>query len=344
MYSTCIFCHSPLGANEAIEFFPVGRRLAFDAAKGRLWAVCRKCERWNLTPIEERWEAIEQCERSFRETKLRVSTDQIGLGRLREGLELVRIGKPLRPEFAAWRYGDQFGRRRRKNAMLVGTGVAAITLIPFVGMAAGVSFGVAANIVRLVYWGERLRSQGRILTRIHHNGKLLDVNLLDADHTVLLAPTSSEPWGLRIAHRPDETQTDNRVYSDLRGEDAMRAAAQILPRLNRGGGNRSELDLAVRMATAHEDPHAPFDKSARHPHAAWRSHGVGTVMTLLPTELRLALEMASHEETERRALEGELEQLEATWREAEEIAGISDEMFLPQGISSKLAQLKSRVH
>ena len=30
--------------------------------------------------------------------------------------------------------------------MLVGTGVAAITLIPFVGMAAGVSFGVAANI------------------------------------------------------------------------------------------------------------------------------------------------------------------------------------------------------
>jgi hypothetical protein len=60
--------------------------------------------------------------------------------------------------------------------------------------------------------------------------------------------------------------------------------------------------------------------------------------------LRLALEMASHEETERRALEGELEQLEATWREAEEIAGISDEMFLPQGISSKLAQLKSRVH
>lgn len=101
MFSTCIFCHSPLGANEVIENFPVGRRLALDAAKRRLWAVCRKCERWNLTPIEERWEAIEECEKSFRETTLRISTDQIGLGRLREGLELVRIGKPLRPEFAA---------------------------------------------------------------------------------------------------------------------------------------------------------------------------------------------------------------------------------------------------
>ena len=63
MYSTCIFCQQSLGRNEAIERFPVGRRLAFDEAKGRLWVVCRKCERWNLTPLEERWEAIEECER-----------------------------------------------------------------------------------------------------------------------------------------------------------------------------------------------------------------------------------------------------------------------------------------
>ena len=33
MYSTCLFCHRPLGANESVEHFPVGRRLAFDAAK-----------------------------------------------------------------------------------------------------------------------------------------------------------------------------------------------------------------------------------------------------------------------------------------------------------------------
>src|SRR6185436_11768438 len=125
MYSTCIFCHSPLGANEAIEHFPIGRRLAFDAAKGRLWVICRKCERWNLTPLEERWEVVEECERLFTQTRLRVSSDNIGLSRLREGLELVRIGKPQRPEMAAWRYGDQFGRRRRKYV----TGVAAVGLV-----------------------------------------------------------------------------------------------------------------------------------------------------------------------------------------------------------------------
>ena len=120
MYDNCMFCQRPLGSNEVVEPFPVGRRLAFDEAKGRLWVVCPKCERWNLTPLEERWEAVEECERIFRDTRVRVSTENIGLCRHPEGLALVRIGKPLRPEFAAWRYGDQFGRRRRR-AIAMGT-------------------------------------------------------------------------------------------------------------------------------------------------------------------------------------------------------------------------------
>ncbi len=97
-----MFCHRSLKTNEVVEAFPVGRRLAFNAAKGRLWVVCRYCERWNLTPLEERWEAVEACEEIFRGTRVRKSSENIGLARLPEGLELVRIGKPLRPEFAAW--------------------------------------------------------------------------------------------------------------------------------------------------------------------------------------------------------------------------------------------------
>ena len=37
--------------------------------------------------------------------------------------------------------------------------------------------------------------------------------------------------------------------------------------------------------------------------------------------MRLALEMAAHEDSERRALEGELALLEQAWKEAEEVAG-----------------------
>lgn len=120
MYASCVFCKGAFARNEAMESLQIGRRIAFDPEKGRIWVVCRKCERWNLVPLESRWESIEEAERHFRDTRLRVSTDQIGLARLKEGTELVRIGKPLRPEFAAWRYGDQFGRRRRKLLLLGG--------------------------------------------------------------------------------------------------------------------------------------------------------------------------------------------------------------------------------
>jgi hypothetical protein len=50
--------------------------------------------------------------------------------------------------------------------------------------------------------------------------------------------------------------------------------------------------------------------------------------------------MAAHEEQERRALEGELALLEAAWREAEEVAQISDDMFLPEGTATRLEELK----
>jgi hypothetical protein len=68
----------------------------------------------------------------------------------------------------------------------------------------------------------------------------------------------------------------------------------------------------------------------------------------LPHPTRLALEMALHEEQERRALEGELKALEAAWKAAEEIAEISDNLLLPEGTEEFLeehrkdAELESR--
>jgi hypothetical protein len=49
----------------------------------------------------------------------------------------------------------------------------------------------------------------------------------------------------------------------------------------------------------------------------------------LPKPTKLAIEMALHEEQERRALEGELQLLEAAWREAEEVAKIADDLLVP---------------
>ena len=116
-----MFCNKPLGTNEVVEAFPVGRRLAFDASEAGSGSCAENASGGTCRPLEERWEAVETCERIFRGTRIRVSTENIGLAKHPEGLELVRIGEPLRPEFAAWRYGDQFGRRR-KRAILYGVG------------------------------------------------------------------------------------------------------------------------------------------------------------------------------------------------------------------------------
>jgi hypothetical protein len=61
----------------------------------------------------------------------------------------------------------------------------------------------------------------------------------------------------------------------------------------------------------------------------------------MPVATRLALEMATHEESERRALEGELYLLEEAWKQAEEVAAIADDMFLPASVDADLARLRA---
>ena len=351
MYSTCLFCKTDLGANEAIEHFPVGRRLAFDAAKGRLWVVCRKCERWNLTPLEERWEAIEECERSYRGTKLRVSTDEIGLARLSEGTELVRIGRPLRPEFAAWRYGDQFGRRRRRTIMQTSAAVAAAATVPFLGPSVGVFLGgIGVVSIQVTNFGIGIYRQRRIVARLPTpDGSHLLVRREQVKATKMLPPRGGDQWGLSIAHRKERNpavpwwryDTDTRT-TDLFGVDAMRAAAQLLPYLNRKGASGRVVGNAVKLVSENNDPMTTFAEAARFAvtRRSWNDWGEVGQLVQIPAELRLALEMVAHEDSERRALEGELYLLEEAWKEAEQIAGISDDLFLPQEISTRLGEMK----
>ncbi len=60
------------------------------------------------------------------------------------------------------------------------------------------------------------------------------------------------------------------------------------------------------------------------------------LLSRLPKEWRLALEMSLHEDTERRALEGELAELESAWRRAEEIAAIADDLLVPESVRSRV--------
>jgi len=325
MYSTCLFCAQGLGANERIEHFPVGRRLAFDAAKGRLWVVCHHCGRWNLSPLEERWEAIEECERTYRGTYVRVSTSNIGLAKLADGLELIRIGSPLRPEFAAWRYGRHFGTRRRKVQYVAGAGVAAaaiaaVTLGPT--LAPALSLGAISIVV--------IPGITTVMGAIPVVGMLAARDYIQHDRVVARLPNNRRVVTVRAKHLGD-------VELSVQGHEgpAIHATGVLIAGANRYGADSGRVQDAVRQIENEGD--AGGFLSAASARNGWRGgrtmsimnayRGLGA-MHLSPVE-RLALEMSVHEETERRAMEGELATLEKAWHDAEYIAAICDDDLTP---------------
>jgi len=344
MYSTCIFCNHSLETNETIEIFPIGRRISFDAAKGRLWVICRKCERWNLSPLEIRWEVIEECERLFRDTRLRVSTDNIGMAKLTDGLELVRLGKPLRGEFAAWRYGDQFGRRRRRSIAYTAAGAGALGLIVVGGAAIGVAGGGA-------WWGYSQVIRGvlneRVASRLRHpeNDEKIKVQLKHLEKSRFVPTGVPGEWELHVQYARGWSSGfssgggETLVY---RGEGAMDIAGKLMARANRSGGSKKTVDQAVRRIESVGDPESFLDEAVRESERLRREKAGDSPKKLakatagslakLPGDIRLAIEMATHEEAERRAMEGELEILEAAWQQADEVAGIADSLLVPEEV------------
>ena len=360
MFTTCLFCHSDLGRNEVLPTFPVGSRLAFDARLGRLWVICPACERWNLSPLDERWEALEECERRFAATRIRYSTDNIGLAYLAEGLALVRIGPALKPEIAAWRYGRLLGRwlpAVRRDPMLrvarrwLQTGERAVNFSwrRITGIRLGYDLGT---------W-LRIHGQGNRVLAVTRgdDGNTAVIRSRHLDASALVRPDPREPWQLLVQH--------DRGIASLSGDHGLHVAGKLLAVLNGAQASEAEVRYAVAKVEDAANPEGYFARVAaiamrcswgRHPDAMgpapedlpaseaerlalnitkrsfWGRGGIGseprTLLPRLPMVDRLALEMAANEDAERRALEGELAALQAAWRGAEEIAAIADGMFL----------------
>jgi hypothetical protein len=232
----------------------VGRSLAFDPFRGRLWVICRACRSWNLAPLLERWEPLEELERLFERVRVEASSENVALGRARDGTHLLRVGRVERREFAFWRYTRRLTRRSKRAA-----GIAYATLGgPLVlGMAAGVSMwltmpATAALAAGLLQWRDR-----RCIFKTD-DGRV--VRMGDASRIQLKPERDDAEWCLEIPRR--------REPITLTGGEALRA-------------------------------------------------------------LRAAL-------LERRALEGEMGLLEREWREAEELAAISDDLLVPATVETWL--------
>jgi hypothetical protein len=125
------------------------------------------------------------------------------------------------------------------------------------------------------------------------------------------------------------------------GSEAERMVARIVPKMNRMGGKQRTVEEAVGEIEHHGHPD-DFLAQVVTGDRFRDKKGVPGYINKMPTPTKLALEMALHEEQERRALEGELWRLERAWEEAEEIAAISDSLLLPEGTDEILESYRAQ--
>jgi hypothetical protein len=319
--------------------------------------VCTTCARWNLSPLDERWEVIESCERLYRDTPKRLSTDQVGLAKLKDGMMLVRIGDPVFPEYASWRYGRLFTRRDRAAVFSTQAGGAAVvaTLLLLGGPLAVLS-GYGLSAYALFKAG---RAGIRGLTGLHRLGP---IPLADGSTQTLtvgrarrarVVSTPEGGWTLALPEFRASTglETVSDTLSDEEVEDGLGfgrsvrrfdliapaqadfVARRVMPWINAAGGD----DEMVRGASKL--------------HEQWEGRIGETVSKLVTFQrkpmslagephLSLAFEMSVYEDQERRWLQTELYLLKAAWKEAERLAAIADELTLPDWVAARLDAMK----
>jgi hypothetical protein len=321
-------------------------------------------------PFESRYEAIEASERLFRASRLRMSTGQIGIAKTREGTELVRIGAPLRPEMAAWRYAGNLARRRLRYALKtapVTIGLATIAkssfgiltmfgTVGFTMLGVSIASGLAAryanrrtlasldvpesriNLTRNLVGRIRIEPSGPQGLRLllptipsFRIGVSAVGELLGEDEGRIVV-------GRRVAKDDDDADRLQK-YVPVDG-DLSAVLRVIMPIINEAGAPRGLIrDATDLLARYDPDPRLILYGSRKDWSKAKR-------LTLADANAsrRLALEMLVHEESERRWLAGELQSLEDEWVRANEIASLADGLLRDPAIENRLDQLRDARH
>lgn len=302
---------------------PVGKRIAFDSRRGRLWVICPHCVRWNLVPFDTRLETIDRCEELFATTPRRFSTDNIGIARHPEGVDLIRIGPALGQEYAAWRYGDTFGKRRRKHLWLAGAGIA--ILGGYIG--GGLAFGLPVTGVSYLFQFGPMMLRQRVSLRFPREGAA--PIFLSDDAISRVKVQGSKEGGLQL-HCSARSSSSLNPFAGrswgrehlLEGQEAIQLLVRVMARMNRSGGTSRQISDAVSLLEGERDPVRLIVPRTR------TGLTFPSPLSELDTQRLLAIEMAVNTTEEERALTGELHLLEWQWKEAERLAKIADDLVL----------------
>jgi hypothetical protein len=357
VYTTCLRCDRSLGANTEIPHLRVGRRIAFDTKRGRLWVICPHCDQWNLTPIEERWEALEECEQLATQAEARGSGTRVALAQTESGLELLRVGDMGKADIANWRYGRRIGARNAGHLWW-------LMPIEAVAISAGIAMWRATHRVEVTLWIATVlglllfflwRKPPRLWTRFDDGTGRSRLLWFWQRQLTYIERTSGDS-------RPALVLPRWRGDLRLTGDHAVTALASLLPRINGADCVGVDLNAALDTVTSAEKGarKQPLKlgrgarRRMREKHQTiptWREQRPWELVALrMPTawlasarpEDRLALEMAVTEEVERRQLAERSEVLAEAWQEEEEVGAISDDLLLPEGVQARLEELRKK--
>lgn len=351
MYSHCIRCERSLGRNAEIRHLAVGRRIAFDTSKGRLWVICRHCDQWNLVPIEERWEAVEECDRTATTAEATASSTKVGIARTETGLELLRVGGVDQSDIANWRYGRRLVQRQRLLFWLAASFVAlAISLGVRATFETGsLDIGIYSALVALAWLASVWRNPPRlapILVRIDRERIWIwpwqvDEIYIDADDdgappaVILPGRTARRLVGLEAA------RFLSALLPKLNGADcataSVHAAAKRVAHFEKQ--ERSHADSIERRRKA-KDGKARRDRVLQPWERLAASDDRVSLVRITP-ERRLALEMAVTEEIEQQELTQDAEVVGEDWTEQENIAAIADDLVVPPEVEERLREARA---
>jgi hypothetical protein len=309
MLKLCLFCHQPFSSNDQLEQFPIGKRIAYDLQRGRLWCVCEACRRWTLAPFEQRWEALEEIERLVTDHgRLLHQGENIALLRAGE-LELVRVGRAGLSEEAWWRYGQQLHQRHQAARSIVKRGralyVAWLVLlqVPVFGAWEG---DLWINRARHARFGKQAWSG--LLQCTECGAPIRELKFANRESVQMVPGNDALP---AIALTCARCQHGS---AQLHGPAAVHTLRRLLAFHNFSGADQAGVDAAVARIERNGSPSELLERCAEQRVPVLR----------LASDATLGVEIALNEENERALLNLDVAELEARWREEETIAAIVD--------------------
>ena len=326
MFTRCLFCHRPFPENGQLAHMTRGRRIAFDPVKGRLWAVCEGCRRWNLCPMEEREAALYELERIVRDhAKPLAHTANITLLHA-GGLTLIRVGEAGLVEQAWWRYGREL-RKRKSSYESKRSKVTAYTFgaMAYVGEMIGLTdWDVSidwedtpvADVLRWRRFGWAAWYGRETCPYCHSTLRALRYDL---GWWVYPLRGPDGRLGVGVPCQRCDPWTPDKVYK-LHGDVAENVLRRLLAYQNIGGASERRISDA---AAAIEQAGSAGEFSlavTNNRESLWKMGATGTI----------GLEIALNESVEKRMLDLETRALEFLWKKEEELARIIDQELTPR--------------